>query len=111
MSKKSLIILLSSISILSACSLFSGKEKEQLPQHPIYANEENTISLINQTTKVIVRCYSNFFEPAETCARFFEEKNYTRFREIPYKTANYDFLKSGSYPTRRWRNGERTPRW
>ena len=111
MSKKSLIFLLSALSVLSACSLFSKEEKEQIPARTVYANEETTISLINQTTKVIVRCYSNVFEPAETCARFFEEKDYIRFREIPYKTANYDFLKPGSYPTRRWRNGERTPRW
>lgn len=34
-----------------------------------------------------------------------------RFEDIPYKTANYDFLKTGTYPTRRWRPGEITPRW
>lgn len=76
-----------------------------------YANEETEISLLQPFTSVIVRCYSTKYEPAETCAQFFEEKGYVRFRNIPYKTANYDFLKANGYPTRRWRPGEITPRW
>jgi len=36
---------------------------------------------------------------------------YVRLRDIPYKSANYDFLKTDTYPTRRWRDGETTPRW
>ena len=39
------------------------------------------------------------------------KKGYVRLREIPYKPADYDFLKTDTYPTRRWRGGELTPRW
>lgn len=110
MSIKRLALLIVLTGILSACSFFGTKDNTPAPR-TIYANEENSISLQNPTTKVIVRCYSSSYESSEVCAKFFEGRDYVRFRDIPYKTANYDFLKPGSYPTRRWRNGERTPRW
>lgn len=76
-----------------------------------FANEEDMISLQNLTTRVVVHCYTTEDMLAETCAQAFEKKNFVRFRDIPYRTANYDFLKKGTYPTRRWRSGEKTPRW
>ncbi len=76
-----------------------------------FANEEGTISLQNLTSRVIVHCYTTENMDAETCAQAFEKENFVRFREIPYRTADYDFLKKDTYPTRRWRNGERAPRW
>lgn len=69
------------------------------------------IGLQNLRDRTVVRCYSNGENSAEACARYFEEKGYVRFRDIPYKTANYDFLKVDTYPTRRWRDSETSPRW
>ncbi len=77
----------------------------------VYAGHGETIGLQNLSTRDIVRCYDNMFVSAESCARRYEANGYTRFRDIPYKTANYDFLKVDSYPSRRWRDSELTPRW
>lgn len=77
------------------------------------AVEETEIGLQNVRDRTIVRCYGSGdgAGSAEECARYFEQKGYVRFRDIPYKTANYDFLKVDTYPTRRWRDSEATPRW
>ncbi len=75
------------------------------------AVENEEIGLQNLRDRTIVHCYSNGENSAEACARYFEAKGYVRFRDIPYKTANYDFLKVDTYPTRRWRDSETTPRW
>lgn len=96
--------------LIGACTLHEKAEKPLEPKRFHYANEETQINLQQPFTRVIVKCYSTRYEPAETCAKFFENKGYVRFEDIPYKTANYDFLKGGSYPTRRWRPGEITPR-
>ncbi len=72
---------------------------------------QEEIGLQNLRDRTIVRCYGNNENSAEDCARYFEQKGYVRFRDIPYKTANYDFLKVDTYPTRRWRDSETTPRW
>ena len=82
-----------------------------VPIYQPFGNEQGMIALQNPTSKQIVRCYATDTEPAEYCAKYFESQNYVRFRDIPYKTANYDFMKKDTYPTRRWRNYERTPRW
>ncbi len=73
--------------------------------------ENEEIGLQNLRDRTIVHCHSNGENSAEACARYFESKGYVRFRDIPYKTANYDFLKVDTYPTRRWRDSETTPRW
>ena len=50
-------------------------------------------------------------EVVEKVKRTAEKLGYVRLREIPYKPADYDLLKTDTYPTRRWRGGELTPRW
>lgn len=80
-------------------------------QHPAYANDEDTIVLQNLHSRVLAYCYSSERNPAEFCAQSFEKLGYVRLRDIPYKPAEYDFLKTDTYPTRRWRGGELTPRW
>lgn len=85
-----------------------------MPLHPrrtVYGNDQNTIVLQNLTSRNIATCKRTDDVSAETCAKVFESKGYVRLTDIPYKTANYDFLKTDSYPTRRWRGGEDTPRW
>lgn len=76
-----------------------------------YVNDNCSIGLQNSFTREVVHCRNTFFTSAEECAQKYEAKGYTRFRDIPYKTANYDFLKVDNYPTRRWRANELTPRW
>lgn len=81
------------------------------PARIIYGNEQDTIVLQNLTSRVLATCQSTDDVSADVCARVFESKGYVRITNIPYKTADYDFLKTDTYPTRRWRGGEKTPRW
>lgn len=76
-----------------------------------YVNDERSIGLQNLNNRAVVRCHDSDVHSAEECAQFFESKGYVRFKNIPYKTANFDFLKVDSYPTRRWRPDELTSRW
>lgn len=105
---------LTALVLLSSCAEIgfdSTGKVATVSAPPCYANEQRKISLLNPMTRNIIHCYTSAFTSAEECARKYENKNYVRFRDIPYKTANYDFLHRDTYPTRRWRMGERTPRW
>ncbi len=75
------------------------------------ASSCSKIGLLNPYNRTVVHCYNGNSLSAEDCARNFEKKGFVRFRNIPYKTANFDFLKVDTYPTRRWRDSEITPRW
>ena len=101
------------LSTLSACGFFS--ESREQPIHisaPVTVNKKHTeIFLQEPFTRVIARCYASAEAPANACAIEFEKKGYVRVRNIPYKTARYDFLTQETYPTRRWRENELTPRW
>lgn len=94
----------------SAPSLIQTTKPVPLPKE-VYANDSNNIKLQNLKTRIIVVCRESFYETAETCAQFYEKNNYVRLTDIPYKIAKYDRLSKNIFPTRRWRNGERTPRW
>ena len=95
--------------LLSSCHNLNGITHYQ-PAPPGYANDQPKISLLNPTSRYIIHCYGDM-GAAEECARHYEQKNYVRYRDIPYTTANYDFLTRETFPTRRWREHERTPRW
>ncbi|MBE6448472.1 MAG: hypothetical protein E7018_04140 [Alphaproteobacteria bacterium] len=69
------------------------------------------IGLQNLQDRTVVRCYGDTLDGANECAEKFEQEGYVRFRDIPYNTAKYDFLKVDTYPTRRWRDTESAPRW
>lgn len=103
------LLIIAAIIALTGCT--TRPRVSYIPAPAGYANEQKQISLLNPMTRNIIHCYSTNNYPAEECARIYENKNYVRFRDIPYKTANYDFLTRDTYPTRRWRMGERTPRW
>ncbi len=77
----------------------------------VFAATSDRIGLQNPFSREIVYCYANSRYSAEECASYFESKGYTRMTDIPTKTARYDFLTVDTYPTRRWRDGELTPRW
>ncbi len=112
LAKKILYALLAALFLSSCAYLPKAKEnKVVFKSRTIYANEAETIGLQNLNNRVVVYCHSNFFKSADSCAEYFEQRGYTRFRDIPYKTANFDFLTLDTYPTRRWRDSERTPRW
>lgn len=90
---------------------FKSEKKPVVPERTVYGNDQEVIVLQNLTSRDIATCYRTIDVSAEDCAKMFEAKGFVRLSEIPYKTANYDFLKTDTYPTRRWRGGELTPRW
>lgn len=72
----------------------------------------NGIVLIHPYTRTQVICYDRECESAVDCAQDFRAKGYVLITDLPQQPAQYDFLKPGAYPSRRWRNGgEVHPRW
>lgn len=70
------------------------------------------IVLIHPFTRTQVVCYDDPGLSATECAQIFHNKGYVYITDIPQLPAKYDFLKKGTYPTRRWRGGgEVVPRW
>lgn len=104
------LLFLIMISTLNACAW------EEIGARPscngnVCLDQQTEIFLQHPYTRVIVRCNASVEYAANACAEQFEREGYVRFRNIPYKVARYDFLKTDTYPTRRWRENERTPRW
>lgn len=70
------------------------------------------IVLIHPVTRTQVLCYDRECESAVDCANDFRAKGYVLITDLPQQPAKYDFLRKGTYPTRKWRNGgETAPRW
>ncbi len=69
------------------------------------------IALQNLNSREVVTCYNNTQYSAEECAQYFEGQGYIRTKYIPYKPARFDYLTVDTFPARRWRSGEVTPRW
>lgn len=97
LAKISVIIGVCAVVLVSAKSALSALDGNIGLQHPY--------------DRTVVHCASNSKYSAEDCAQYFEAKGFVRFRNIPYKTAGYDLLKVDTFPTRRWRESEKTPRW
>ena len=68
------------------------------------------VVLENQNTGVLAYCRGTEKE-IEVCVSRLENSCYVRLEDIPRFAAKYDYLKTGTYPTRRWREGEHFPRW
>ncbi|MBQ8481487.1 MAG: hypothetical protein IJ532_03020 [Alphaproteobacteria bacterium] len=68
------------------------------------------VILENQNTHVLAYCRGTE-EEIEICVSRLENSCYVRIEDIPRFAAKYDRLKTGTYPTRRWREGEYFPRW
>lgn len=68
------------------------------------------VVLENQNTHVLAYCRGTQKE-IEICVSRLENSCYVRIEDIPRFAAKYDRLKTGTYPTRRWREGEYFPRW
>lgn len=73
--------------------------------------EAESVVLQNLKSRAVVYCYPSVDLSAEDCAKDFEQRGYVRLRDIPRFTAEDDILKADTYPTRRWRQGEKIPRW
>ncbi len=68
------------------------------------------IVMQNLQTRVIAYCRGDD-DAMEECVKRLECAGYTQLRNVPTMPAKYDLLRKGSYPTRRWREGENVPRW
>ncbi len=68
------------------------------------------IVMQNLQTRVIAYCRGDD-DAMEECVKRLECAGYTQLRNVPTLPAKYDLLHKGSYPTRRWREGENVPRW
>ena len=70
------------------------------------------ILLIHPVTRTQILCYDLPGESAVQCAENFRATGYVLVTDIPQVSANYDFLRKNTSPTRRWRGGgEVVPRW
>lgn len=102
--------LLSILLLIASCAKFE-KPKILQPKPVEFANAEDVIVLQNPDNRVIVYCLKDGYQTTTKCAKAFEKQGFVRLKNIPYKVAKYDFLQTDTYPTRRWRDGEITPRW
>lgn len=71
---------------------------------------QNQVILQNLNTRVLAYCRGNE-EQIAYCISRLEGSCYVRLSEIPKVTAKSDTLRRGSYPSRRWREGDVVPRW
>lgn len=72
--------------------------------------QRRQVVMQNLQTRVLAYCRGTDDEMNDCIARL-ECAGYTQLRNVPTLPAKYDILKKGSYPSRRWRNGENVPRW
>ena len=80
------------------------------PDVPDNKNNVNQVVMENLNTRVLAYCRGTQDE-IDACVQRLEGSCYVRITDIPSLPAKYDQLKRGTYPTRRWRNGETVPRW
>ena len=93
--------------MLSGCSLIERND----PVYKILPYQEDMIGLQDLKTRVLVYCYNSEYVSTEQCADEFDKRGFVRLTDIPRLPAEYDTLKSNTYPTRRWRKDEKVPRW
>ena len=112
---KAKLIALGAASLLTLAAWWSSSSEEdagkviQLGTTP--QNLEPVILLQNQTTGELACCRDTVDVTAEECARAMEAECFVRVQDLPYRPAKYDFLTTDTYPTRRWRENEKAPRW
>ena len=79
--------------------------------HTVAPYKQKVIALENLKTRTVVYCYASEVFSAEECAADVEKYGYVKLTDIPKFTAERDFLTTGTYPTRRWRETDQAPRW
>ena len=98
--------------LLVAISACAHREEDAVTTvQTIQPYEHDVIALENLYTRVIAYCYTSEEYTAEECARALEKDAFVRLTEIPKFVAEQDFLRTGTYPTRRWRDEDFAPRW
>lgn len=73
--------------------------------------DKSCITLQDPKTREIAHCYTSGKTSAEECAVMLESTGFVRISDIPTQAAKYDIKEPKTYPTRRWREGEKNPRW
>ena len=97
--------------LLACCVWHEPSDPLQEPVYEVEAPRIDVITLQNLRTRVLIHCMDSDYASAEMCARNYERAGYVRLTDIPAQTADKDFLKADTYPTRRWRRDELVPRW
>ncbi len=92
------ITLFSALLFLSACTVRA------------YENNEY-ISLQHLGRRDVVTCVDHWYKSSIKCAAEYEQDGYIRLSEKTRRSANYDYVKEGHYPERKWREGDFAPRW
>ena len=90
-------MLVAMFGLISACSYTTDKAYAIRLQHPLY--------------RTVIDCYKTTFQTAEECAFIHEAKGYVRLTDKTKTQASYDVLNKSTYPSRRWRETEKAPRW
>ena len=89
------------------------QEEEAEGEFPDVENNkypQNQVILQNLNTRVLAYCRGTE-EQIAYCISRLEGSCYVPLNEIPKVTAKADILRRGSYPSRRWREGDVVPRW
>ncbi len=94
----------------TACMFFKQETNEPVVHH-LKAYQHDQIVLENLYTREIAYCKKTAEFSAEACASELEKKGFVKLTDIPKVTAADDFLGTGAYPTRRWRENDKVPRW
>ncbi len=92
------VVLISTLVFLSACSVRS------------YENDAY-INLQHLGSRDVVTCTNHWYKSSIKCAAEYEEDGYIRLSDKNRRSANYDYVKEGHYPERKWREGDTAPRW
>ncbi len=112
---KAKLIALGAASLLALCACSSISAEDEAAQVVILGTEpknvEPVILLQHQTSGKLACCRDTGDVTAEECARALEAECFVRVQDLPYRPAKYDFLTTDTYPTRRWRENEKAPRW
>lgn len=102
---------LTTLCLLAFCSACSSQQDETLVVALSPTNTQEIIMLQSTKTGDLVCCKDTAYTTAEECAIALEKDCFVRVQDIPYRTAKYDYLTTDTYPTRRWRENETSPRW
>ncbi|MCQ2915110.1 MAG: hypothetical protein MJ247_07970 [Alphaproteobacteria bacterium] len=103
---KNILFCLMAVSCLSSC--VSNQEKDV---KVIIPGSDKPIVLQHTITREIVYCDGTDVNKMDICATDFERDGFVRLTDKPNFRAKDDLPRPGSYPTRRFRDNQNTPRW
>lgn len=102
---------------ITACYNNNNKKINIEQENSIIFKPKNTkiddeyIVLQHPNDRTVVKCKNYTLKTKEECAKEFESLGYVRLKDKVKMPAKYDNPESSTYPSRRWRDGENTPRW